>query len=46
MKQEKKLNLEELSVQSFTTELGRKDQKAVKGGSAPESGRTSVPTFC
>lgn len=46
MKQEKKLTLEELKVQSFSTEMSRDDQKAIKGGSVPGSGRTSVPTFC
>jgi len=46
MKQEKKVTLEELKIQSFSTELGRDDQKAIKGGSVIESGRTSVPTFC
>ena len=46
MKHEKKLTLEELKIQSFSTELNPDDQKAIKGGSVIESGRTSVPTFC
>ncbi len=50
MNNEKKLCLEELKVQSFTTEMDRGEQKAVKGGGGSDvpifCGRTSVPTFC
>lgn len=50
MKQEKKVTIEELKIQSFTTELDRSEQKTVKGQGATDvqilCGRTSVPTFC
>jgi hypothetical protein len=52
MEKEKKLNLMEIKVKSFTTTLDmpdtldRDEQKWIKGGSKTEGGTTSPPIFC
>lgn len=46
MNQEKRLNLEEIKVQSFTTELTEDELLNVNGGSVPGVGTTSIPAFC
>lgn len=43
---EKKLSLEEIKVQSFTTELTEVELANVNGGSVPGIGTTSIPAFC
>jgi hypothetical protein len=46
MRQEKKVKLNKIQVQSFTTVLDQDEQKVVKGGSLGEPGGTAVPIFC
>jgi hypothetical protein len=46
MRQEKKVKLNELKVQSFVTVLDKGEQKAIKGGSLGAPGGTAVPIFC
>lgn len=46
MKNEKKLSLQEIKVESFITALNIDEQEAVKGGSNAELGTTAVRVFC
>jgi len=47
MNTEKKLNLEEIKVQSFTTTLDRDEQREIKGGSVVAAeDATAVPIYC
>jgi len=46
MTKEKKLNLEELKVQSFLTTLNGDEQNEVKGGMDTEIGTTFIRVFC
>ena len=46
MKNEKKLTLEELKIQSFSTELNPDELKTIKGGSVGAAGGSDVPIFC
>ena len=47
MNTEKKLNLEELKVQSFKTTLSTDEKKAIKGGwPGAVLGRTSIKIYC
>ena len=47
MSQEKKLNLEELKVQSFSTTLDRDEEREIKGGSVVGAeDATAVPIYC
>ena len=46
MLKEKKLSLEEIKIQSFTTELTEVELEEVIGGSIPGIGTTSIPAFC
>ena len=45
-KEEKKVTLEEVKVQSFITALDNDEQKVVKGGEEFELGTTSIRIFC
>ncbi len=42
----KKLNLEDIQVQSFVTTLDRDDQKEIKGGSGTGQKGTDIIVFC
>ena len=46
MKQEKKVTLEGLKVQSFSTELNPDELKTIKAGSVGGAGGSDVPIFC
>ncbi len=46
MKVEKKLSLEEIKVESFTTALDRNELEEILGGSLAGPGTTSVRIFC
>ena len=47
MNNEKKLSLEELKVQSFTTTLDRDEQNEIKGGTnVGVEDATAVPIYC
>ncbi len=46
MIQEKKVTIEELKVQSFTTLLNLEELDVIKGGTGAAPGRSAVPIFC
>jgi hypothetical protein len=46
MRQEKKLSLEELKVQSFSTTLTMDEQKAIKAGNDGDLEVTYIKVFC
>lgn len=46
MKRERKMSLEEITIESFITTLDSEKQKEIRGGSKPEGGTTTLPIFC